>query len=146
MREDTSPPVVWTMIFLLWHVFMNSEDIYSAPFSSIWMNAAFLSWFLNIVTRSFRMSRGGSLILDGNPKGVWSSRTYIHKIRGKSKYDFNIEIRKIHMKHEPRGNFRFINDCTSMSFSCLGQETNSTGLLQVRYTYWETLCESFYCN
>ena len=33
------------------------------------MNATFLSWFLNVVTRNFRMSRGGRLLLDGNPKG-----------------------------------------------------------------------------
>ena len=33
------------------------------------MNATFLYLFLNVVTISFRISRGGFLILDGNPKG-----------------------------------------------------------------------------
>ena len=33
------------------------------------MNDTFLSWFLNVVTRNFRMSRGGRLHLDGNKKG-----------------------------------------------------------------------------
>ena len=29
----------------------------------------FLSWFLNVVTRHFRISRGECLLLDRNPKG-----------------------------------------------------------------------------
>ena len=33
------------------------------------MNVTFFYWFLNVVTRNFRMSWGGRLILDGNPKG-----------------------------------------------------------------------------
>ena len=33
------------------------------------MNATFLSWFLNVVTRNLRMSIVGRLLLDGNPKG-----------------------------------------------------------------------------
>ena len=33
------------------------------------MNATFLSWFINVVTRNLRMSIGGSLLMDGNPKG-----------------------------------------------------------------------------
>ena len=33
------------------------------------MNANVLSLLLNVVTRNFRMSRGGCLLLDGNPKG-----------------------------------------------------------------------------
>ena len=57
------------MMFMLWHVFMNSEDLNSVPSSSALMNATFLSLFINVVTRNFRMSRGGHLILDGNPKG-----------------------------------------------------------------------------
>ena len=60
------------------------------------------------------------------PKGVWSIRTYSHKIRGKYTDTFNIEKLKIHMKHEPRGKFLDINDCTPMSFSFLGQEKNSS--------------------
>ena len=41
----------------------------SAPSSSTLMNATFLSCFLNVVTRNFRISRGGSLLLGGNPNG-----------------------------------------------------------------------------
>ena len=65
----TYPPVVWTMMFMLWHVFINSEDLASAPSSSTLMNATFLSLFLNVVTKHFRVSRGVRLLLGGNPKG-----------------------------------------------------------------------------
>ena len=68
MIEDASPPVVWTMVFMLWYVFINPEDFSGAPYSSTRMNATFLSWFLNMVTRNFRMSRGGRLLLDVNQK------------------------------------------------------------------------------
>ena len=57
------------MMFMLWHVFINSDDLASAPSSSTLMNATFLSRFLNVVIRNLRMSRGGRLLLDGNPKG-----------------------------------------------------------------------------
>ena len=33
------------------------------------MNATFLSSFINVVTINLRMSRGGRLLLDGNPNG-----------------------------------------------------------------------------
>ena len=33
------------------------------------MNAYFLSWFLNAVTRNLSISRVERLLLDGNPKG-----------------------------------------------------------------------------
>ena len=33
------------------------------------MNATFLYWFLNVLTSNLRVSRGGLLIIDGNPKG-----------------------------------------------------------------------------
>ena len=56
------------MMFMLWHVLINSEDLDGAPYSSTLMNATFLTWFLNAVKRNFRVSRGGSLLLDGNPK------------------------------------------------------------------------------
>ena len=69
LREEAYPPVVWTMMLMLWHVLINSDDLASAPSSSTLMNATFLSWFLNVVTRHFRISRGGRLRLDGNPKG-----------------------------------------------------------------------------
>ena len=57
------------MMFMLWHVLINSDDLASAPYSSTLMNATFLSWFLNVVTRNLRMSRGGRLLMDGNPRG-----------------------------------------------------------------------------
>ena len=56
-------------MFMLLYVFMNSEDLASAPSSSTRVNVTFLSWFLNIVTRSLRMSGCGSLLLAGIPKG-----------------------------------------------------------------------------
>ena len=48
---------------------MNSEDLASAPTSSNLMNATFLYWSLNAVTRNFYMSIGGLLILYRNPNG-----------------------------------------------------------------------------
>ena len=69
LREEASPPVVWTMMFVLWNVFINSEDLASVPYSSTLINATFLSCFLYVVTRNFRMSRYGRLLLYGNPKG-----------------------------------------------------------------------------
>ena len=69
LREEASPLVFWTMMFMLSHVFMNSEDLSSALYSSTLMNATLLSWLLNVVTRNFRMSRGGRLLLNGNPNG-----------------------------------------------------------------------------
>ena len=53
---------------MLFHVFTNSEDLAIDPSSSTHMNATFLSLLLNIVTINFRMSRGGRLLMDGNPK------------------------------------------------------------------------------
>ena len=32
LREEAYPPVVWNIMFMLCHVFMNSEDIDSAPY------------------------------------------------------------------------------------------------------------------
>ena len=69
LREEASQPIVFTVVFMLWHFFINSEYLDSAPYSSTLINATLLSWLLNVVTRTFRMSRGGSLLLDGNPKG-----------------------------------------------------------------------------
>ena len=69
LREYAYPPVFWTMVFMLWHVFIDSKDLADAPYSSTLMNATFLSWFLNVVKINFRISRGGRLILDGIPKG-----------------------------------------------------------------------------
>ena len=47
------------------------------------MNATFLSWFLNIVTRNLRISRGVSLILDVKPKGYEVSEYIATKVKVK---------------------------------------------------------------
>ena len=78
LRGEASPPVVWTMMFMLWHVFINSEGLSSATSSSTLMNANFLSWFINVVTINSRVSRCGRLLLDGNPKG-WKVAYHIAK-------------------------------------------------------------------
>ena len=41
---------------------------------------------------------------------------------------FNIEKRKIYLKHEIRGKFTDINSMTSGNFSILGQDTNMLGI------------------
>ena len=67
--EEAYPHVVWTTMIMLWNVFIDSDDLAIDPSSSTLMNATFLSWFINVVTRNLRMSRGGRLLLDGNPNG-----------------------------------------------------------------------------
>ena len=67
--KDASPPIFWTMMFMLLNVFINSEDISSAPCLSTRMNAILLSWFLNVVRRNLGMSWVGSLILGVNTIG-----------------------------------------------------------------------------
>ena len=66
--EDAYPHVVWTMMFVLWHVFIYSEDITSDPYSWTLIDATFLSWFLNVFTINVRESRVRHFLLDGNPK------------------------------------------------------------------------------
>ena len=56
------------MMFMLWHVFVNTEDLASAPSSSTLMNTNVLSLLLNVVKRNFRVPRSGHLLLDVNPK------------------------------------------------------------------------------
>ena len=79
-------------------------------------------------------------------KGVRISRTNIHKSLDKSTDAFNIERRKIHLNHEPRGKVWDISGWTSENFSCFGQDTNRSGLFQVREILWETFHEVFYCH
>ena len=40
--EDASPPIVLTMMFMLWHVLMTSEDLASARSSSTQKNETLL--------------------------------------------------------------------------------------------------------
>ena len=132
------------MIFMLWYVFINSEDLDSAPSSSTQNNATFLSWLLNVVTRNFRMSRDGRFLLDGNLKGYEALEHISKKSRGKSTDAFIIEKWTIHMNHEPREKFWDISGWTSGNFSCLGQKTNREGFFQVREICWNTSHESFF--
>ena len=77
------------------------------------------------------------------PKRVWLSITDYHKIWCKSTDIFNTEKREIHLKHEPRSTFWDVNGQTSGNLSCLGQESNRKGILQVRDICWNKLHESF---
>ena len=65
---------------MLWHVFMNPEDLDSDQSSSNIMNAYFLSWFFNVVTIHIRMLRGQRLLLDGNPKGYEVAEHIVKKV------------------------------------------------------------------
>ena len=69
LMEEASPSVVWTMMIMLGYILISSDFFASAPSSSTLINATFLSWFKNLVTRNFRMSRRVRLLMDGNPKG-----------------------------------------------------------------------------
>ena len=79
-------------------------------------------------------------------KGVWITRTNIHKSLNKSTDAFNIERRKIHLNHKPRGKVWDISGWISGNFSCFGQDTNRSGLFQVTDILWETFHEDFYCH
>ena len=57
------------MMFMLLNFFMDSEDLYSDSSSSTQINSTCLSLFINLETRIFSISRGGSLLLDVNTKG-----------------------------------------------------------------------------
>ena len=57
------------MIFILWHVFMNSEDLDRVSYSSNWMNTTLWSWFLNLVTSHFIISRGRCFLPGVSPQG-----------------------------------------------------------------------------
>ena len=56
------------MMFMLWRVLINSEDLARDPYSSNRINITFLSLFINVVTINLRISRGGRLLMDGNRK------------------------------------------------------------------------------
>ena len=56
------------MLFMLLHVLINPEDLFNATFCFTRMNEIFLYWLLNVVTSTFRVSRGGRLFLYGNSK------------------------------------------------------------------------------
>ena len=69
LNEYSSTPLVWTMISMLLHALINSEDISSAPYQYTQLNATLLSWFPNLVTSNLTISRCVCLILYLNPKG-----------------------------------------------------------------------------
>ena len=91
-------------MFMLWNVFMNSEDLLSDLSSSPLINANFLYWLLNVLIINLRVSRGRRLLLDGNPEEYELEEIYSHTSRGKSKDDFNIKKCKIYLKQKPREN------------------------------------------
>ena len=84
------------------------------------------------MTRNFRVSRGGRLLLDGNPKGCDVAEHVATKVEVFPRMLSALKNSKIHMKHEPRGNFLVINGWTSGNFSFLGRERNRAGFFQVR--------------
>ena len=60
---------------------MNQEDLASAPSSSACINTTLLSLLLNVVKVNFRISRGGHLLPDGNPKGYELSEHIATKVK-----------------------------------------------------------------
>ena len=130
------------MMFMLWHVFMNSEDLYSDPYSSTMMSENFLAWFLNVVTRNLSMSRGVRLPPDVNPKGCEYAEHIATKVEVNPHMLSTLKNKKFHLKHKTRGKFWDINGWTSGYFSCLGKEKNSKGIFQVREIFCDTPHES----
>ena len=144
--EDAYPPVVWTTMFVLWHVFVNSEDIYSFPYSLTIMNATFLSWSLNVVTRNFGMSIGGRLIMDGNPKGCELEEHIATKFKVNPRIISTSKNEKSIWSMNPGANFWYISGWNYGDFSCLGNEIDRAGIFQFRDIFWGNFYESFYCH
>ena len=76
------------------------------------------------MTRSFRISIGGRLILDGNPKVYEVAGHTSKKGDINTRMNSTFEKRKTYMKHETKIKFQDINGLTSGNFICLGQEKN----------------------
>ena len=105
LREEAYPPVVWTIMFMLWHVLINWEDLASAPSSFTLMNATFLSLFINVVTRNFRMSRGGRLLMDENKKGYEVAEHIATKVEGNPRMISTLKNAKYIWSMNPGANF-----------------------------------------
>ena len=96
------------MMFMLLHVFMNSSYLSSAQYSSTRINLTFLSWFLNLVKRNLRVSRGGRLLLGGNPEGYELAEHIATKFEVNPLMLLTLK-KQIHLKHEPRVGGRLIH-------------------------------------
>ena len=145
LSEDSSLPVVWTVMFVLWHVFVNSEDLIRAPYSSTCIKANLLSWFLNVLQRNFRMSRGGCLLMDVNSKGC-EVEEHIS-----TKFEVNTQMFSTLNTQNPseswtQGQISRHQWLYLSGLSCLDQDTNREGIFQVREIFWETFHDSFSCH
>ena len=58
------PAVFWTMMRIMWQVWINLEDPASTPYSSKLIEVTLLFLFLNALASNFKTSRGGLLIID----------------------------------------------------------------------------------
>ena len=108
LKDDSSPLLFWATMFMWWNILMNHDDLDSASHSSIITNSNILYWFIKSVTRTSNVTRGGLLLIDGNPKiyEVWSRVTHCNKYRGHSMDILKIEEVDIHFKHESKGKIR----------------------------------------
>ena len=69
------------------------------------MNETFLSWFLNVVTINFRTSRGGRLLLGGNPKDYEVAEHIATKVEVNPRMFSTLKKAKSIWSMKPRGNF-----------------------------------------
>ena len=69
------------------------------------MNATFLSWFLNVATRNFRMSRGGHIILDVYSKGCEAAEHVATKVEVNPRMISTLKNSTSIWRMNPRGNF-----------------------------------------
>ena len=104
LREDSSPSEFWTIMFMLFHVLINSEYLASDPSSSTHMNENFLYWFLNVVTRHFSILRVECLLLDGNPKGYEVSEHIATKVEVNTQIISTLKNKKSIWSMNPGGN------------------------------------------
>ena len=129
--EDASTPSVLTIMFMLWNVLINSEDLSNKKSSSTCMNATLLLWLLNAVKSSLRIPRVRCLILDENSKGCELAEHVATKFEVDPQM---LSTLKTQNMFEAWNQVRFwdINGWNSENFSCLGQEKNRGVLFQFR--------------
>ena len=147
LSEDTQTPIVLTMMFMLWHVLINSEDLSSAQYLSTWINATLIYWLLNIVTINLRMSRCVHLLIYGNPKGYEVSAHIDTKVKGNRQIILIFKNEKSIWSMELGSNVETsmfillgflvvlvkiqIGRCSSKYGKCFWKTSNRAGLFQV---------------
>ena len=143
LSKYTSLPIFWSMIFMLWNFLIDWEYLASYPSSYTLKNSTLLSWFLNVVTMNFRISRGARLLLDRKPKLYEVAEHLSTKVEVNPRIISTLKTQNPFEAWIQGGGGWNINGQNSGNYSFLGQETNVIGLFQDRDICWDTLHEYF---